>query len=185
MTETPYTPIFELTRGSTVESIHYGAVAVADASGRLVAWHGDPQVYTFLRSSAKPFQALPFIEREGHVRYQLTQKEVALICASHSGTDDHAATVSSIQAKTGVSEDELLCGVHPLSHLPTIDAMLSRGEKLTSNRHNCSGKHTGMLAFLRLKVEMGELEAEKAKSVPYTDPGHPIQADILKAFAEM
>ena len=54
----PYQPVFELTRGTIVESTHFGAVAVVDSSGRLLAWYGDPKVTTFVRSSAKPFQAL-------------------------------------------------------------------------------------------------------------------------------
>ena len=48
-----YLPIYNLTRGETVESVHYGAVAVVDVSGNLVAWYGDPNAVTFLRSSAK------------------------------------------------------------------------------------------------------------------------------------
>src|SRR5512133_1439094 len=89
MTQSPYQPVFELTRGETVESIHEGAIAVVDATGKLVASYGDPLGITFLRSSAKPFQALPFIQHGGHQAYGLTPKEIALICASHSGTDEH------------------------------------------------------------------------------------------------
>ena len=67
---------------------------------------------TFTRSSAKPLQALPFFENGGMSYYGLTLKEVALLCASHSGTDEHVEVVRSIQAKTGVIEDDLMCGVH-------------------------------------------------------------------------
>ena len=91
--ETPYQPIVELTRGRIVESIHFGAVAAVDSSGHLLAHHGDPYLVTFLRSSAKPFQALPFVERGGDLKFGLTPAELALICASHSGTDEHAATL--------------------------------------------------------------------------------------------
>lgn len=177
MSETPYAPIFELTRGDTVECIHYGAAAVVDAQGRLVAWWGSPEAVTFLRSTAKPFQAMPFIEREGHLAFGLTPREIALICASHSGTDAHVEVARSIQAKTGVAEADLMCGIHPLSHQPTIEAMQKRNEPLTSNRHNCSGKHTGMLAFTRL---LG-----LSNDQPYIDLAHPVQQSILQTFAEM
>lgn len=179
MTSASYLPIFQLTRGEVVESIHYGAIAVVDAAGRLVAWHGDPQTVTFLRSSAKPFQAIPFIEHGGMEHYQLTSEEVALICASHSGTDAHLAVLQSIQAKTNVMESQLLCGTHPPYHKATADALASRGEKPTPNRHNCSGKHTGMLAYASMLGVSSMPEQE------YIQPDHPVQQDIRRAFAEM
>lgn len=179
MTISVYQPMFQLTRGEIVESIHYGAIAVVDAKGKLYAWHADPYAITFLRSSAKPFQAIPLFENGGIQHYKLTTHEVALICASHSGTDEHFEVVRSIQAKTGVSEDELMCGVHPPYHKPTADALAARGETITSNRHNCSGKHTGMLAYARIKGY------SLPPDFPYIDPSHPVQQDILHAFAEI
>ncbi len=178
--QSPYLPLLELTRGGIVESIHFGAIAVVTPQNELVAWYADPQARTFLRSSAKPFQAIPFIEHGGKETYNLTLREVALICASHSGTDEHVAVARSIQAKTGVQESDLLCGVHPLSHRPTIEAMALRRETVTPNRHNCSGKHTGMVAYARLLgLPYGE------KDSPYIDPAHPIQKSILAAFSGM
>lgn len=176
----PYIPLMHFTRGDVVESIHYGAIAIVDVHGNLRAWAGDPRAVTFLRSSAKPFQALPFFEHGGKDAYHLTPKEVALICASHSGTDEHYATVSGIQAKTGVSENDLLCGVHPLTHKETVEAMAARGEALTPNRHNCSGKHTGMVAYARLRGLPHHLEDQA-----YIDFNHPIQIEMRQTFADM
>jgi L-asparaginase II len=171
-----YIPIFEFTRGEAVESIHYGSIAVVDAHARLVAWYGDPQAVTFLRSSAKPLQALPFIEHGGQAAFGLTLREISLICASHSGTDDHVAVLRSIQAKADLQESDLMCGFHPLSHAPTVEAMRQRGESLSPNRHNCSGKHTGMMAHARLH---GWPIAD------YINPAHPLQQEIVQTFAEM
>jgi L-asparaginase II len=177
-----YFPLFEITRGPVSESIHFGAIAVVDAHGRLVASYGDPLACTYLRSSAKPFQALPFIEHGGQQVYHLSPKEISLICASHSGTDEHVAAIQALQAKIGLQETDLLCGVHPPFHRPTAQAMLERGEPPTPNRHNCSGKHTGMLAYARLK----DLPVPQThEGIPYIDPSHPVQVDILRAFAEM
>ena len=92
MSAYPYLPIVETTRGETLESVHYGAVAVVDTAGKLVAHYGDPDGVAFLRSTAKPFQALPFIEAGGQEHFDLTPKEIALMCASHSGTDAHVET---------------------------------------------------------------------------------------------
>ena len=171
-----YLPIIELTRGPIVESIHYGAVAVVDVDRNLVASYGDAEIVTFLRSSAKPFQALPFIERGGDTFFGLTEQEVALICASHSGTDEHVLVAQGMQKKIGVGEKNLLCGVHTPSYQVTAKAMLLRGEEATPNRHNCSGKHTGMLAHAKLR----NLPLED-----YININHPVQQSILKAFAEM
>lgn len=182
MTHSPYEPVFELTRGETVESIHDGAIAVVDAGGKLVAWYGDPQGITFLRSTAKPFQALPFIEHGGHQAFGLTAKEIALICASHSGTDEHVAVARSIQAKAGVSESELLCGTHEPMDPVTAEALRARREPLTSNRHNCSGKHSGMLAYVHFKKQIGEALPD---GTDYIDFNHPIQKEILQTFSEM
>lgn len=180
MNNTSYKPIFQLTRGDIVESVHFGAIAVVEAGGRLAAWYADPSLVTFTRSSAKPLQALPFLEAGGMAHYGLTLQEVALLCASHSGTDEHFAVVSSIQAKTGVSETDLMCGVHTVYDRKTADAMRQRGEVPTPNRHNCSGKHTGMLAYARM---LGTPTGPEALS--YIDPSHPVQQKILAALAEM
>lgn len=171
-----YLPIYEITRGGVTESIHFGAAAVVDASGSLLAWHGDPNAVAFLRSSAKPFQALPFIESGGDQFFHLTSKEIALMCGSHDGSDEHVDVVKSIQSKAGVQESDLLCGVHPLSHPPTVEALRARGEIPTPNRHNCSGKHTGMLAFARMRG---------LPIADYINPRHPIQQIILETFAEL
>jgi L-asparaginase II len=180
MAQLSYQPIFELTRGNIVESIHFGAIAIKDSSGNLVAWYGDPKLVTFTRSSAKPLQALPFIEIGGMSFYQLTLQEVALLCASHSGTDAHVAVIKSIQTKTGVREDELLCGVHTPYSRATAEAMRERGEKVTPNRHNCSGKHTGMLALSKMLGYPVEPDG-----MAYIDPKHPVQQRILATVAEI
>jgi len=180
----PYQPIYELTRGQIVESIHNGAIAVVDVTGKLLASYGDPNTVTFLRSSAKPFQALPFIQVGGAAHFDLSAREIALICASHSGTDEHVAVVESIQKKTGVTEANLLCGVHPPYHEATQEALRQRGELPTPNRHNCSGKHTGMLAFDRLMHQMPAFDSQ-AEGLEYIDIHHPVQQQILSAFAEM
>lgn len=172
----PYQPVFEITRGKIVESVHFGAAAVVDSHGKLLASLGDPKLVTYLRSSAKPFQALPFIERGGAEKFGLIPREISLMCSSHSGTDEHVEMVKGMQAKIGVSVADLQCGMHYPIHEATADAMKVRGELPTPYRHNCSGKHTGMLAHARLR---------SAPIENYLDFHHPIQESILQAFAEM
>ena len=178
MPASSYLPAFELTRGKTVESIHHAAIVVVAANGELLAWYGLPDAVTFLRSSAKPFQVLPFVEGGGLQAFGLTQRELAVMCASHSGTDEHVKVVRGIQKKAGISESELLCGIHTPGDEATVLAMRQRNEEPTAVRHNCSGKHTGMLAFTRFS-------GTASANLDYIDPRHPIQQTILKTFAEM
>jgi L-asparaginase II len=171
-----YQPIVELTRGPLVESIHFGALAVVDINGRLVGSAGDPDLVANLRSSAKPFQALSLVESGGADAYGMSEREIAITCASHSGTDEHVAVLKELQARIGVSEADLLCGTHWPMYEPAALALRQRGEKPTSNRHNCSGKHTGMLANARFRGFSIE---------DYLNTNHPIQKIILQTFAEM
>lgn len=171
-----YKPVFEVTRGGIVESLHYGAAVVVDSYGRVLSWVGDPQIVTFMRSSAKPIQALPFIETGGDQYFHLTSRELAIICGSHDGSDEHLSVIKSLQEKVGVKEDDLLCGVHPPIDGATANQLLVRGESLTPNRHNCSGKHTAMLAYATM---LGKSSAN------YVDFDHPVQHNILSALAEI
>jgi L-asparaginase II len=131
---------------------------------------------TYLRSSAKPFQTLPLIEMGGLSEYQITERELAITCASHSGTDQHLKIITSLQRKTGFTENDLLCCTHQPFHKSARELIKDRGELPTQNHHNCSGKHTGMLAQAKL------LEVNHQN---YTEADHPVQQLILKTIAEM
>ncbi len=169
-------PLFEVTRGNIVESVQYGSIAVVDSNGKLISSYGDPQTVTFLRSSAKPFQALPFVERGGVEHFGFTPRELALACASHEGSDMHVQTVEGLQKKIGVVESQLQCGVHLPSDVEAFKSLIIHDQRPTPNRNNCSGKHTAMLAHAKMRG----LPLEN-----YLDIHHPIQQDILASFAEM
>lgn len=168
--------LFELTRGRIVESIHYGAVAVVDAQGSLLFSLGDHQMVAFLRSSAKPFQAIPFFEYGGPTLLGLTLQEQALVCASHEGSDEHVRTAEGIQTKAGLKESDLQCGVHMPGDAAAFRGLIARREAPSPNRNNCSGKHSGMLAYAKLRG--WPLDT-------YLEMQHPVQQEILTALAEM
>ena len=176
MSQAAYQPVYQLSRGGHPESLHYGAFAVVSLNGDLFASWGDAQLSTFLRSTAKPFQALPFVLAGGVEHFGLTEKELALICSSHSGTDEHVSVFKSLQKKAGITEAQLLCGVHPPFHRATAERMQAKGKLPSPSRHNCSGKHSGMLAFARLRGWSLE---------NYIDPNHPLQQEIFALFAEL
>src|SRR5436190_18800806 len=169
-------PLLEVTRGRIVESTHYGSIAVVDANGKLIASYGDHQVVTFLRSSAKPFQALPFFERGGAEHFNFTPREVSISCASHEGSAMHVQTVTELQKKIGIHESDLQCGAHMPGDVAELKSMISSDRHPTPNYNNCSGKHTAMLAHAKMRG----LALDN-----YLDINHPIQQDILATFAEM
>jgi L-asparaginase II len=170
------TPLVEVTRGGRVESIHYGAVAVVDAQGRLVAHAGDPDLTTYLRSAVKPFQLLPLVESGGADRFGLSDEELAVMAASHSGEPRHLDTVRGILEKIGLGESALQCGAHwPLSE-ESARMLREAGREPAPIYNNCSGKHAGMLA---------QCAARGLSTHDYLDPRHPIQIAILDTLAAL
>lgn len=169
-------PIFEVTRGQIVESVHYGSIAVVDSNGKMIASYGDPQTVAFLRSSAKPFQALPFVERGGMEYFKFTPRELALSCASHEGSDMHVQAVAQLQNKIGIEESNLQCGTHLPGDVDELKSLIVHDQQPHTNHNNCSGKHTAMLAHAKMRG----LPLEN-----YLDINHPIQQDILSTFADM
>ena len=89
----PNPVLVEVTRGGLVESFHRGAVAVSDARGRLVASIGDVDRPVFPRSALKPMQAMVLVESGAADAFGLSEAELALACASHSGEPMHTTRV--------------------------------------------------------------------------------------------
>jgi len=169
-------PLVTLTRGPHVESTHYGHVAVVDARGALLARTGDPHALVFPRSAFKPFQAVPLVESGAFARSGLGRNALALIAGSHGGTDAQVAVVLQILEAAGADPSLLQCGAHEPYDRATALALRARGEKATPVRHNCSGKHAGMLLLAR---SMG------APLESYLEPSHPVQRAIFTRFEEL
>lgn len=169
-------PLFEVTRGDIVESIHYGSIAVVDSNGKLLASYGDPHMVAFTRSSAKPFQAIPFVEHGGMEHFGYTLRELAISCASHIGSDLHVQTIEALQKKIGINESHLQCGAHFPENVRALKDLILNNESPTANRNNCSGKHTTMLAYAKLRGYSLE---------NYLDIDRPVQQDILASFADL
>lgn len=165
----------KLYRGKTVESIHLGSVAVVDSSGKLIYSVGDPNFVTFLRSSAKPFQAIPVVEWGVAEAFGFTQQEIAIISGSHNGEKKHVKAVQSILKKIGLNKSFLGCGTH-VPHYYTAFGITPPQKKFSPLQHNCSAKHAGMLALCVYK-------GWNLKN--YLDPRHPVQKLNLKMIAEI
>src|SRR5947209_7220492 len=164
----------EQIRGGVVESSHTVHAAVVDREGRLVAWAGDPDLVTFWRSAAKPFQAVPLVTDGVVERFKISTAELALCCASHSSEPGQVALVRELLAKIGCSEGDLLCGSHPPLSERVAQDYATRGVRLTAAYSNCSGKHAGMLALARHHGWPVEF---------YTRRDHPVQQRCLTEVA--
>ncbi|MCC2672881.1 MAG: asparaginase, partial [Armatimonadetes bacterium] len=163
----------EVTRGGTVESRHYGHVVVVDSTGKVLYSAGDPEHPTFPRSSLKPLQALAALANGTANRFEFTDAEVAVTCASHSAEPRHREAVARILAKIGAAESDLHCGAHPVPHEPSRDELIFAGRAPTAIYSNCSGKHAGMLALARI---LG------APLEGYWEFEHPVQREIQQVL---
>lgn len=160
----------EQVRGSVLESWHEVHVAVVDPSGKLVAATGNPELVTFWRSAAKPFQALPLVLDGVVEHFAINKEELALVCASHSSEPAQVAKVRELLGKIGCSERDLLCGPHPPLSERVAEDYRTRGLRLTAVYSNCSGKHAGMLGLARHHGWPTEA---------YTKLEHPVQQRCL------
>lgn len=172
-------PLVETTRGYpdtgyVTENVHMGSVAVVDAAGKLLWYAGDPHAMVFTRSALKPFQALPFVLADGPARFGLSSAELALLCASHSGEEKHLRAVQSILSKIGSDERELACGCHAPLYYDSVGVPVPQGLTWSAIHHNCSGKHSGFLAWCRL---------HDVASADYVAPAHPLQLEIKRSLA--
>lgn len=164
----------EVHRGETAESFHRAHLVVADGAGNVVASIGDPELVTYLRSAAKPFQAIPLVATGAADAFGLTDAELALACGSHSGEPAHLRTVEGMFRKAGISSDLLQCGTHAPRSKAAKAAL--QGGRTTPLHHNCSGKHAGMMI---LQKHLG------ADPADYLNPHSPAQLLILAAVAEV
>src|SRR3569832_773331 len=165
-------PHIKTLRGETRENIHFGAVAVADCTGRVLAYAGDPHWLTFTRSTLKALQALSFVESSGARELGFTPQNLALMCASHSGEPMHVDQVQSMLDKAGLTYKCLQCGCHvPLYVEQGVGPAPAH---IDERMHNCSGKHSGFLAHC---VTRGWPLDD------YIDPAHPLQQSVRSHVA--
>src|SRR6266536_1283457 len=163
--------IVEVERSGFVESQHFGAVAVADAEGTVVAAAGDPELAIYLRSCAKPLQAMAVLGLDVERELGLGQLALAGAAGSHSGEPEHVASVRKVLAAAGLDESALRCP----PALPSNREARRAAEAPAAVYHNCSGKHAYMLAGA---VARG-WEIER-----YIEPEHPLQAVVSDTVAD-
>ena len=169
-------PLVVLTRSERTECVHYGYICVTDSNNKIIFNIGDPDYSIYLRSTAKPFQAIAVVHSGALEKFKISTAELSIICASHSAQDYHLSTVRSILRKIGLSEEYLQCGAAMPYNKDASDALIKNGEQPSQIHNGCSGKHAGMLAVCRYYGFPPE---------GYCLPEHPVQKLIHSIIAEM
>lgn len=139
--------LVDVLRGPLVESRHRGAVAVADAEGRLVVSIGDVGRPIYPRSAVKVVQALPLVESGAADAYGFGPAELALAGASHNGEEMHVAIAAAMLARAGRTEADLECGAQWPQRQDDAGRLHRQGLKPGALHNNCSGKHAGFVCF--------------------------------------
>lgn len=163
-------------RGTLVEEEHYGFRMLANKE-RVLEYSGETGHYPFyLRSCAKPLQASLLIDYGMDIKYDMSDEEIAICCASHAGEDVHLEVERNLLNKLGIDETFLKCGLHkPLSKTKQ-DEMLLKGEVENVLHNNCAGKHIMMLGLC--KMNGWDLTA-------YDEEEHPLQIKIKEKITEL
>ncbi len=168
--------LVEVTRGALVESIHRGSIAIADAEGAIRFALGDVETPVYPRSALKPIQALPLVESGAADAFDLSDEEVALACASHSGEPMHTQRVAAWLARIGCGERDLACGPQASRFESVSEEMLRRGDKPTRIHNNCSGKHAGFLTVAR---------HWNVATAGYERADHPVQQAVATSLRQL
>jgi L-asparaginase II len=168
-------PLVQVTRGAITESRHRGHIVAVEPGGKIVALLGAPETVTFLRSSAKPHQAIPLIASGAADRFGFNEEEIALACGSHSGESIHTEVAASMLRKIGLGPDSLKCGKHEPFSPEVAKALRERGQQPNVLQNNCSGKHAGMLA---VALHVG------APTETYDEASNPVQLEIARVVSQ-
>lgn len=164
-----------VTRGEVVEAVHQVSVAVVNSDGELTHYLGDPDAVYMTRSSIKPFQLLPTLISGTADKFSYTPRQLAIMCGSHNGTDEHRELVLSNLRAADNAPEMLQCGSHRPIWMEQENIFPKAGEETDPVRHNCSGKHSGFLALARTLGDPVE---------SYLDPNSTTQILVRETVSE-
>lgn len=167
--------VVEVTRGGLVESLHEVDVVVADAAGKMHTVRGEASRPVYPRSAIKALQALPLVESGAADAFGFEARHIALACASHNGEAIHVDGAAEMLARAGLEPACLECG----AHWPRLEcdqhALIRAGRRPVALHNNCSGKHSGFLAFA---AHAG------LRTRGYVGIAHPVQKAIAGTLEE-
>lgn len=167
----PGEPLAHVVRGHLAESMHTGHLLVLDGDSEVIR-RGDPDAVVFARSALKPLQAIAAL-RAGA---DLTSRQLALACGSHSGLPVHTEVALSTLASVGLDASALQNTPSWPTDSAARTALALAGAAPSPLTQNCSGKHAAMLAAC---------VASGWDPATYRDPQHPLQRAIAATIAEL
>ena len=187
----------KVTRGDLVESLHLGHLIVLNPDGSTYLSKGSPELSIYPRSAIKSLQAAAMLK----AGLKVEENELAIICASHSGSQSHIDLVTKMLTSRGITTSQLKNAVDkPLGEKEKI----TWGEKPASQlAQNCSGKHAGMLISCQqngwdmntyldlnhplqvaIKTEIEDISGEKVSATSVDGCGAPLFAISLIGLAK-
>lgn len=169
--------LLKVKRGKLTEREHFGFLILVNKNEKVFSQIGDcKDDLFFLRSCAKPVQALPVITSDAYNKFNFTLAELAVICASHTASKEHMVLVTSVLKKIGLDEKSLQCGAHDPIDTETRDYLIKNNIKPGSIHNNCSGKHSGMLSVCKAKGWNID---------NYLDFDHPLQKEYIRIIKDL
>jgi len=166
-------------RGNIIENFHISYAVVVNDHGKVIFSAGDQNFPSYIRSAAKPFQAVAMLEAGIVDKCGLTNEELALLCSTHNGEVIHVDLLREMMRKVDITVDDLQCGVHPPIDRSSYEQLILQGKRPTTVHNACSGTHIGMIAMAKamdVAIENYNLE------------NHPIQKNIfekIQTYSEM
>lgn len=173
----------QLTRNNFIEARHRGRLILLGPDGDVQLALGDIHEPFYLRSAAKPLQAIGSMKAGA----PLCGSQVAIACGSHCGTFEQMRAVQDVLTQ-GSTETNPLTPAN-LALKPTLpsdkqarQAMIQANLAATALAHPCSGKHAAFLWACTAKLERGDLEegSQNWTLHNYLDPSHPLQQVITE-----
>ncbi|MBW7460367.1 asparaginase, partial [Paenibacillus sepulcri] len=162
-------PLEVTIRGDRAEDIYSGHVVVVSMDGKIMAHAGDPDIWTFIRSTAKPIQAIPSVRAGVMEKFGFDTRALALMTSSHRGSPEHIAVLEQMLKLTGIKEADLVFDEAKPADPRIRDEWARKGGLPRKLYHVCAGKHIGLLALCKLRGWPME---------SYTDPEHPLQQEL-------
>ena len=164
-------PIRVVVTRDRVESEHLVDAVIADEGGARMAW-GRIDAAVIPRSSLKPVQTIPLLRTGAAAAFDLSEVELALATASHSGEPPHVAAVEAWLDRLGFGPEHLECGADEPIDDDEVERLLRSGGDFGPLHNCCSGKHAGFLTIAR------HLDLDPAG---YISRSHPVQQLVVEA----
>jgi len=166
--------LVENIRGEVVESFHRGSFCVVDKAGQILWSQGDISQVSFPRSALKYFQHIPFLLSGGFDSFGFSDKELAIMCASHNGEDMHLEAVDVVLDRIKLDVTSLKCGPQQPTRKSDFVSLIKANKEPSCMHNNCSGKHAGFLAHCAFN---------QLDTIDYLSVEHPLHQDIKRITA--